>query len=116
MKNKELIKNSDLKELIEDFKVLISQELKNKLKTIILYGSYARNEQSDDSDLDLAVIYDSELGEKEKKKVADISCELSLKYDILLSIIYRSKKDFDEYSKFVPFYQVVNKQGIVIYG
>lgn len=116
MRNIKNIKNSELKKIINEFQYLIYHELKKKLKKIILYGSYARNEQSIDSDIDLAVIYDPELEEKEKNNISDISFELSLKYDILLSLIYRSKKDFDEYSKFVPFYQVINKEGIVIYG
>lgn len=116
MKNEELIKNPNLEKIIKEFENLIYNELKKKLKKIILYGSYARNEQSKNSDIDLAIIYDPELEEKEENKISEISFNLSLKYDILLSIISRRKNEFDEYSKFVPFYQVINKEGIVIYG
>jgi predicted nucleotidyltransferase len=59
------------------------------LQRIILYGSYARNEETNDSDIDFMVLTDLENDELKKfsKNIANISVELSLKYVKVFSIV-----------------------------
>ena len=90
----------------------------DKLKKIILYGSYARNKQDDDSDIDFFVIVDETEQNLQKKKyrVADIMAELTLSYDILVSITESTYKHYQDFSNLIPFYKNIQKEGIVIYG
>jgi len=46
MKNLEIIKNKELLNILRDVKHKIRQLFGDKLRGLILYGSYARNEQT----------------------------------------------------------------------
>jgi predicted nucleotidyltransferase len=90
----------------------------NKLKEIILYGSFARNEQSTESDIDFMVLVeDTEKNLRNfKYKIAEIMSELSLNYDILVSITEETYDRFEDYSDIIPFYNNIKNEGIHIYG
>lgn len=89
-----------------------------KLEKIILYGSYARGDNTSDSDVDVMIIIDDteEAVREYRKKISLISSELSLKYDVLLSVLLRDKKSFEKRSQYVPFYQNVVNEGVEWYG
>lgn len=59
----------------------------DKLKDIILYGSYARGDFTEGSDIDLIILLD-DMKEPiaERKKYFDAIWELDLKYDTVISI------------------------------
>ena len=84
----------------------LSRELKSlygsRLKGTYLYGSYARGEESSDSDLDvLAVLNDfTEVG-KELARVAPLSSRLSLAYGIPVALMFVREQDF--HSRETPF-------------
>ncbi len=90
----------------------------SKLQKIILYGSYAQNKQNKESDIDFLVLVDDNEKSLRKKKyrIADIMTNLSLNYDILVSITEDTYKQFKEYSDILPFYKNISKTGVEIYG
>lgn len=90
----------------------------DKLRKIFLYGSYAKNKQNQDSDIDFFVIVDDteENLQKNKYHIADIMAELSLNFDILVSITEATYKHYSEYSKILPFYVNIEQEGTEIYG
>jgi uncharacterized protein len=90
----------------------------NKLRKIILYGSYAQNAQNKDSDIDFFVLVDDteENLRNSKYQIADIMTQLSLNYDILVSITEETYNRYKEYSEFLPFYKNISKEGLEIYG
>jgi len=49
------------KEAIEEFKREIKKLYGNRLKHIILYGSYARGSATEDSDIDLLIVLEGEV-------------------------------------------------------
>ena len=62
---------------------------------VLLYGSYARGEQRQDSDIDVAVILKGNINPfKEIDRITEFSYDLSLKYSILLSIHPISENDY----------------------
>lgn len=89
-----------------------------KLKKVILYGSYAKRLQQDESDIDFFILVDdSEENLREKKyRIAEIMTQLSLDYDILVSITEETYNRYKEYSTIIPFYKNIAKDGIEIYG
>lgn len=90
----------------------------NKLKKVVLYGSYARNKQNKTSDIDFFVLVDDteeNLG-KMKYHIADIMSKLSLNYDILVSITEETYQRYMYYSDVSPFYRNIRQEGIAIYG
>jgi predicted nucleotidyltransferase len=90
----------------------------DKLKKIILYGSYAKNNQNKESDIDFFVLVDDteENLRRTKYQIADIMTKLSLNYDILVSITEETYNRYRDYSEILPFYRNISKEGIAIYG
>lgn len=90
----------------------------SKLRQILLYGSYAKNKQTKDSDIDFFILIDDteENLRTKKYQIADIMTQLSLTYDVLVSITEETLDRFMEYSEILPFYKNVREEGIVIYG
>lgn len=90
----------------------------DKLRKIILYGSYAKKRQTDESDIDFIVLVDDT--EKNlrnyKYHIAEIMTELSLNYDILVSITEETYSRYEEYMEILPFFSSIRKEGVVIYG
>lgn len=80
----------------------ILQELKESLKKlcgdqilkIVLFGSRARGDFDEDSDIDIALIV-RELTPKLKDKILDNVAEFELKHDVVLSVIILSEEDFN---------------------
>ena len=100
----------------------INQNMKklfgNKLQQIFLFGSYARNEQDSESDIDFFVLVNDteENLEKFKYKISDIMNKLTLNFNILVSITEETTERFSKYLEVLPFYKNVKNEGIIIYG
>lgn len=90
----------------------------SKLKKILLYGSYANKKQTKESDIDFFVLVDDteENLRKIRYQIADVMTEISLNYDILVSITEETLNRYMEYSEILPFYKNIEKEGVVIYG
>ena len=90
----------------------------NKLKKIILYGSYAKSKQNKESDIDFMVLVDDteENLRRNKYRIADIMSKLSLNYNILVSITEETYSRYIEYLEILPFYKNISEEGIEIYG
>jgi len=90
----------------------------NRLKKIILYGSYATNKQTEESDIDFFVLVDEteENLRKDRYRIADVMTRLSLNYDVLVSITEETLNRFMEYSEILPFFKNIKDEGITIYG
>ena len=90
----------------------------DKLQKIILYGSYAKNIQNKESDIDFFVLVDDtdENLRKNKYQIANIMADLTLNYDILVSITEETYNRYREYSDILPFYKNITEEGIEIYG
>lgn len=89
-----------------------------KLERIILYGSYARGDNTDESDIDIMILLDCSADEIRKLRSAttEMASDISLEEGVFLSVLLRDKKNFDENADFLPFYQNVAREGISIYG
>ncbi len=111
-------KNEKILKLLSEVKRETKNIFTNKLQKIILYGSYARDEATLDSDIDIMILIDENRDNLRQYRnlIIDVIFELSLKYDIILSILIKNYKDFNNYIEFVPFFRNVYNEGIEIYG
>lgn len=85
----------------------------NSLINIYLYGSYARGDYSEYSDIDYAAIVDGDRLQLQAKldDLWDISSEISLKNDVVISPTVIPKKEFDKYRNSLPYYRNICKEG-----
>ena len=110
------MKIEQIEDLKKDFETAVKILLGDKLKKVILYGSYARGNYEKDSDVDFASIADASLAEfgKYDNALGTITFELSMKYDVIISIIIISEENFNGYRDILPFYSNLLKEGKVI--
>lgn len=105
-------------ELKKEVEEAVKKMLGEKLKQVILYGSYARGDYDEESDIDFACIADIE-NEKVNEftnALGKIVTDLSLKYDIVVSIVILSADIYSKYISHLPFYRNIVNEGKVFYG
>lgn len=91
-------------------------QLKNKLDAVVVFGSYARNDFDAESDLDIMVriLCPADQLDEYERFFARLSSQLSLKYDITVSVLVKDSRTFSTFKSVLPFYQNVEREGIKI--
>ena len=106
--------NVILKKYVKD----IQQLYGNKLKTVLLYGSYARGDFRADSDIDIMILVD--LSEQEILKkghvLSDITFDYNFNDDLKIMPIVKNLDHFNKWLRAYPFYYNVNREGIELYA
>ncbi len=87
----------------------------DNIEAIILYGSVARNESTQESDVDIAIIIRTDMSDITREKFIQWSAELDLRYDRVFSIVDIQEKNMQKWGDVLPFYQNVQKEGIVLW-
>ena len=103
-----------LRDLINKLSEYARSVFNEKLKGVILYGSYARGDQDDESDIDVMIIVDMSSEELAKYRW-DISCftaDLNVENDVLMTVKLQSLAQLELWKDTLPFYQNVLKDGI----
>jgi predicted nucleotidyltransferase len=118
MKKIETINDKELLDILHDVKEEIQQLFGDKLRSLILYGSYARNAQDPESDIDIMIMVDeSEDGlRKYRYLIADVMGELTIRYGKLISLTEVTYNRYIDFLEVLPFYKNINEEGIEIYG
>lgn len=84
-----------IKTILAEAKKRLKQIYGDKLKDIILYGSYARGDFTEGSDIDIIILLeDMKEPIAERRKYFDAIWELDLKYDTLISIIPFKEEEY----------------------
>lgn len=87
----------------------------NVLERIILYGSVARETQTVESDVDIAVIV-RKYTEDMHDKMIDLTVDLELEYNKVLSVLLIDYDNFREWEDVLPFYKNMKKDGIMLWS
>ena len=82
---------------------------------IILYGSAARGTDTEESDVDVAVLINSGLDKDMENRLSDFIVDMNLKYDRVFSVIDIDYHTFCKWEGVTPFYQNLIKEGIVLW-
>lgn len=104
--------------VLNQFITQISNLIGNRLKKVILYGSYARGDYDKNSDIDIMILTDltdEEISEY-RIKIRDLACDLELENDIIISPIVRNIEKYNKRIDIIPFYMNVQKEGVVLHG
>lgn len=100
--------------IIPQFKSIVQQLYGDKLSRIILFGSYARGEQNEDSDIDFVVVLKGKDISvfNEIEKINNSIYDMILKTGKMISFIPVADEKFETSPNF--FYSQVKKQGISV--
>ena len=101
--------NKIIKAMVECYRVVYGGDIVE----IVLYGSYARGDFTEGSDIDLvAVVRGSRLDLQEKlKAIWDVSAELGLENDIIVSPTVIPYDEFMKYKQSLPYYRNIAEEG-----
>lgn len=95
MQSREATGNKIIAKALTEFKAELRRIYGQRLKQVILYGSYARGSARADSDLDLAVVLKGKVKPgKEIDRMLDAVVEMNLNYQVLISVYPVSEQDF----------------------
>lgn len=108
-KHPEMIKR--LREMCEK----IGKIYKGDVTEILLYGSYARGMETDESDVDMALMLKTEQTQEQYELMTDVVVDYELDLGITLSIIPVKSNEFMEWKTTIPFYRNLEKEGIVLW-
>lgn len=104
---------------IQEFVNKVNELLGNRAKKIILYGSYARGDFNEGSDIDIMILTDLTDDEinQYRDKIVDIAYDIEWEnnFDIYLSPLLKNLDKFNYWLEALPFYMNVHKEGVVLY-
>lgn len=108
----------EISKILENYTKEIQKIYGTHLHKILLYGSYARGEQTSSSDIDIMILVD--LDEVSIKKYADllndVTFEINLNNDVMLMPIVKNEEHFKQWISFYPFYRNVDQEGVTVYA
>lgn len=103
---------------IQEFVGKVNELLGNRVKKIILYGSYARGDFNKESDIDIMILTDLEDAEiiEYRSDISDIAYDIECEndFDIYFSPLLKNVDKFNYWLEALPFYMNVQKEGVVL--
>lgn len=87
----------------------------NNISMIILYGSMARNEATDESDIDVAIIVKNQMDNDTKRQFVSWVADMDIRYERVFSIVDIQESNMMKWEKVLPFYQNIRKEGIILW-
>ena len=82
---------------------------------VILFGSKARGDHDEHSDIDLLVVASKLLHWKEEKAIVGVLFDIGMEYDVIFSPLFTSVDEWEDgiFTKF-PVYQEISRDGAVV--
>lgn len=85
----------------------------DQIVAIFLYGSYARGNYTEESDIDItAIVRGNRIDLQEKlKQIWDISADIGLENDVVVSPTVIPYAEYEAYKEILPYYMNIQKEG-----
>ena len=105
-------------DIINEFITGVNEILGPHVKKIMLYGSYARGDYNDNSDIDIMIL--SDLTDKEivkyRDEIWDLAYDIESKnhFTIEISPLLKNIDRFNYWLEGLPFYMNIQKEGVVL--
>ena len=107
-----------MQNLIEQYVEAVKKIYGSHVRQIILYGSYARGDYREDSDVDIMILVD--MSDLELKvygqQLSYMTYDFNLDNNLDIKPIAKSEAHFKEWISNYPFYSNIHKEGVVLYG
>lgn len=85
----------------------------DNIVAIYLYGSYAREDYNSESDIDITAIVKGDRMELQHKlkQIWDISADIGLENDVIVSPAVIPFDEYEKYKQILPYYMNIRKEG-----
>ena len=110
--------NNTLQMIMKDVYIKMRDLYGDDLEKVILYGSYARGDYDEESDIDIMVLVkcdDKKIEELRKTRISYMS-ELCLEYEIYIAVLVYNINYFTEWKDYMPLFKNIVKDGIEVYA
>ena len=87
----------------------------DQVVAVVLYGSYSRGEQTEESDIDIAVILNDQDEEQKHDRMIDVVLDYELSLAVTISVVQIDYLEYEKWRKVLPFYRNLDKEGIVLW-
>lgn len=104
--------NKNQKEAISRYLAILHQKYKNQISEVILFGSFARGESDQESDVDLLIVTTN--GSQNLKDEISMACfDIILETDVILSPLVIDRETYEWHKNYRdPFYNSIWRDGI----
>ena len=103
-----------ISDIMQEFAKSVRKMLNNSLDSVIVYGSYARGDYSELSDIDVMLLVS--LGEEDIKKISDqisdLAFDFMMKYGVDISPVITNIDHFNYWVDNLPYYRNVRDEGV----
>ena len=103
-----------ISDVMQEFAKSVRKILGNSLDSVIVYGSYARGDYSELSDIDVMLLVS--LGEEEIKEISDqisdLAFDFMMKYGVDISPVITNIEHFNYWVDNLPYYRNVRDEGV----
>ena len=108
---------SHINEITNEVLSAAKNTLGERLEKVVLFGSYARGDYDNESDVDIFILANIPQIEADKwrREIRNNMPDLDLEYDMVISLHISCTDIFNKYRQSLPFYQNVMNEGVEIY-
>lgn len=103
------------KEMREELIWGLKDIFRNNITMIILYGSAARGNATEESDIDIAIVVRSQMDDATKRRFLSWAADMDIRYERVFSIVDIEESNMKKWEDVLPFYRNVKKEGIVLW-
>lgn len=105
-------------DIINRFAIQANDIFGGNIVKVILYGSYARGDYNEHSDIDLMFLttISEEQIRNEKNKLYDLAFDYEMDYGVDISVTVKNIMDYQYWLGAFPFYDNIEREGVVVHG
>ena len=107
--------NPELIKSLKQMCIKLSDVYGSNLEKIVLYGSYARGEQTEESDVDVALVLREKETEMQYDAMIGLVVDYELEHGIVLSTVSTEAAEYAKWRRVLPFYKNIEKEGIILW-
>lgn len=105
-----------INEVVSEFAKEIRQLFGTELSRVIVYGSYARGDYTENSDVDIMILVriPESILRKYTEQVSDCAFEYLMKYGIDISPVLKNEDHFNYWVENLPYYRNIRDEGVIV--
>ena len=109
-----MVTETKYRHVVEALTEKLLAELREQIHSIVLFGSVARGKATDDSDIDVLIIFHSRL--ETKRRINEISSHIDLENEVFTQLLFYSVEGFEKGVRMRSWFSAdLMSQGVVLY-
>ena len=107
------MRKTQITNIVKEYRRGLKGIFQAQLVKVLLYGSCARGEECEHSDIDILCVLRGSFDYHDViRRSSKLTAEISLRHDVVLSRVFVSEKDF--LARRLPFYMNVRREGALV--